>query len=85
MAKEVFKVCARYTGTINFTDKSYYRFVVVGTGTFVHISIDKTEVKPEVGHFYLIDVMPYHNDVEKWLGFTLRSELTLPKYAESIA
>lgn len=85
MAKETFKVCARYTGPVEFKDKHFDRFTVVGTGTLVHIPIEHTDVEMVLGGFYLIDVYPRHYENENYLSFKVRCRLTLPKSAESMA
>lgn len=86
MSKTAFQVCAQYRGTVTFNQKDYARFTVVGTGTLIHIPMERAhEHILTNGAFYLIDVYPRSTDTENYLSFNLRCELTLPKYAEPLA
>lgn len=85
MAKEMFKVCAKFVGIDEFKEKTFARFTVVGTGSVVHIPIDRIKGDLNNGAFYLIDVVPRNYEGENYLAFNLRCELTLPRYAEPIA
>lgn len=86
MAKTAFQVCAQYKGNVTFNQKEYARFTVVGTGTLIHIPIERArEHTLSNGAFYLVEVYPRSTDTENYLSFNLRCELTLPKYGESLA
>lgn len=79
MAKETFKVCAKYVGTVQYNEKDFARFTVVGTGSFIHIPIDHIKIEMRIGSFYLVDVYPRHYEDENYLSFNLRCELSFPR------